>query len=1134
MAHVILLPKPRDTANSWPSEGGTIAVGEPITLQKAKLIKNLDTDAHLSAEGIPSPWARALVMNWRLEDQNAPTGIAAISEMRALVLAQFLDRLRGELVVLTNDGSEGFSRLCKALRLGERYDSLIFWRAHNLIPFAEGEMIAGTTSDCLFFSAGDLDVEALTRALRAIISPRLYSALFDVKSTEPDFAATLAQYLGYLAGLLPGSPWRTALETWQTELNKVGGNPVMTATKQFMLVERLPIVTRVWVDQTPWDCPECVTAGKSWLNAAGTEQNLTQALTAQQAKISCQEHRVLIRKDSGMGDAVSFADFGCYKTKRYDASRKEFTDHLYVWYEPVAWPKSASRSRVIVARGQPPYVEHRFNNQTVRVEGQLIKLSDVLLDEVAWPLRTDTAKPAPVDVPIRGEFASLLEDCEADPVAPLWKLRLKGYPGEVTRNFPDRSSSTSWAKSAILIWPPEEIQGWAVDYIAASAPNADRLAFRTIELDPQHGGLKLSPDLRLLGLYRTNGSAIRYVELGEIDRQFQSLGLLRVNRNPVEPRPGPRADVVIDFGTSNSAALWKLTDQEPEFLYSGVGGDHPVTQTFSPTTSADEVKNLERAVSLMLGWYEEDHPRPFVPSLLAEPDDLHSGGCCFIPPRPLALRLLMRPTERRLFAKLKWDDWSQSRTQQRVAALLEALLLPVFWDLRKKGVTAWTLRATYPLAFKTAGGNKAETYEKIVNDTVRNLVRKTDNRPSRVGLPEPDFVELHSESAAGAALLQHGNSTHEVSLDLGGGTLDVAVVVGPQGQRLCQAPPGTVLAADSLSYAGRDLIRAIVAAYGDILPRQLASKFDSSAGSQQTTDRISPDILVEQLEVIINRDGVDGLARVLAEKGNGLIGDSLALARQSLRLRWEALLAGIKLYLRILLEGAIRNPKPGVVPMLEQQRICIGFNVLGQGWELLKFLHPDGAATYLRDCLQLICSHVAESLKVKLADEPIVNVLRLNLNPKTALVQGALGLGRAPAQSPTAFLARNADTRYTFLGIALRQGDDRGNLDPISRLSELLPDHRPDSPGDIGYKDLLDELWEQIDNRDRQRAKDHILDSQTLKHSLSVDSVERYLILEGQKSFETAWKAGASPEGSLLAHFLETVWKPVWTEATLG
>jgi hypothetical protein len=460
-------------------------------------------------------------------------------------------------------------------------------------------------------------------------------------------------------------------------------------------------------------------------------------------------------------------------------------------------------------------------------------------------------------------------------------------------------------------------------------------------------------------------------------------------------------------------------------------------------------------------------------------------------------------------------------------ALLEALFLPVFWDLRRKGVTAWTLRATYPLAFKTAGGNKAATYETIVEEAVQNLV-------PRVTLPKPEFVELHSESAAGAALLQHGNSTHEVSLDLGGGTLDVAVVVGPAGQRLCQAPPGTVLAADSLSYAGRDLLRAIVAAYGDMLPRQLASRFDSPAGSQHTTDKVSPDISVEQLEVIINRDGLAGLAQLLAETGNGVGGDSLALARQSVRLRWEALLAGMKLYLRRLLQGAIRNPKPGFVPTLEKERICVGFNVLGQGWELLKFREPDGATSYLRGCLQVICREVARSLNVELADEPIVNVLPINLHPKTALVQGALKLGRPETQSATAFLARNADMRNTFLGVALRRDGGQARLDPVTRLSELHADDRPNLPGDIGYKELLDELWEQIDDRDRQLAKDHILYSETLKRSLGADSVEKYLVLEGQRSFGNAWKFGASPESSLLAHFLETVWKPVWSEAALG
>lgn len=86
----------------------------------------------------------------------------------------------------------------------------------------------------------------------------------------------------------------------------------------------------------------------------------------------------------------------------------------------------------------------------MRVEGQLVNLSDVLLDEVAWPARVDGGDRNPVDIPIHGEFACLLDDCQVERAVPQWKIRLKGYPTEIQKSFPDKATSTSWSKSAIL------------------------------------------------------------------------------------------------------------------------------------------------------------------------------------------------------------------------------------------------------------------------------------------------------------------------------------------------------------------------------------------------------------------------------------------------------------------------------------------------------------------------------------------------------------------------------------------------------------------------------------------------------------------------------------------------------------
>jgi hypothetical protein len=233
------------------------------------------------------------------------------------------------------------------------------------------------------------------------------------------------------------------------------------------------------------------------------------------------------------------------------------------------------------------------------------------------------------------------------------------------------------------------------------------------------------------------------------------------------------------------------------------------------------------------------------------------------------------------------------------------------------------------------------------------------------------------------------------------------------------------------------------------------------------------------------------------------------------------------------LEGAIRNPTPGFAANIQGQRISVGFNLLGQGWELLRFLDASSPAEYLRSRLEGICREVANEVGAALPDEPIVQALPSDVNPKTAVVEGALRLDQQPAQAPAAFLALDADTRNTFIGMVLCIDGSGGILDPSTRISQLGPQQRPNFAGDIGYGRLLEELWLQIPERYRKRVKDHLLGSWAYRSHYVCDSVEKHVILRGQNSFNNAWRFNRHPQTSLLADFLTDVWKPIWAETAL-
>ena len=170
-------------------------------------------------------------------------------------------------------------------------------------------------------------------------------------------------------------------------------------------------------------------------------------------------------------------------------------------------------------------------------------------------------------VPIR-LFWSAIADFD-QPRNRQWSLSLHGYRGEVGRSAPAAPPSKLWETSTIVVWPPRELEKSGNRLHSRFSPAVRKPAVQDCQPTCWRRRLRSFPRRRmLLGLYRTEGSKIRYIELGEkTTGKFRPMGLMKVNRAPVPGTRGPaHREVVIDFGTSNSAVLWKLTDHEPRFL----------------------------------------------------------------------------------------------------------------------------------------------------------------------------------------------------------------------------------------------------------------------------------------------------------------------------------------------------------------------------------------------------------------------------------------------------------------------------------------------------------------------------------------------------------------------------------------
>jgi hypothetical protein len=1037
---------------------------------------------------------------------------------------QFLGLLAGERVDLAS-GSDPVGRLCRVMLLLGDQKQLILWRARELPAFGDDEIVGASTLRCIFFPAADTDLPRLEKALLQSCGPGTPAAALNVNCdiADPDLAATVAVYLQTLFSQAPDRPWASALDEWCRELQATAGVArTYSSSGDALHGQSLQLDFMNWIDQDAWNCPVCADSRQSWTSRASV-----QTINAGQPHIFCDIHGREICKSGGRGDPVSYSDLGACLENRT----------LYVWKEERAWPTRRHGQSAVANLGHATgYIEHHFGRRVVRIQGNLLTKSEVLLDDVAFMARPEAdriappasgavysgfdpttfmARPdadrvAPVDIPVRAEYAWLIESCEAQPLAQRWSIKLKALPQEI-HPFPAGANSTAWSKSTILVWPPQKIAGWHLDYIAAAAPTAERLSYRMISEMPDGSLAPVSNvHLRPGGLYRIDSGSTRYIELEEWDGGGRKpLGLMNVTRGLLRPNTNPTAIVALYFGTSSSAVHWKLSDGRKGFLSSGstnpmIVSAHPVT--FNP----EDFGVLKRATAVLLSWLPEDavRIRPYVPSLLAEPAPEHAEGCPYIPSRENGLRLYKIQGElKRVFGELKWDNWSDPKTRSRVSQLVESLLIPSLWELVKNGVQSWSLRVTFPLAFDTEGLARSNDYRAILNEVLGHLCG-----PGLTGLPVTQ-PPLFSESAAALALLPHHVNAHEFALDLGGGTLDVAVT-GPSPNG---AQSQTLLAADSLPYGARAFLRAIVTAFGDglfdqvedILPLELRDNW---------TRPLEMETWIEVLELVLQSEGIPGLGGVVQRARDSIGG----IAFQELAIRWKALLAGIQLYLRRMLEGTLLRMN-GNSPAKSTGEFALSFNLLGQGWELLRLFDLGvGPVDFLKPRILPIADQVAKIAGAVVKEAP-VQMLPSMVNPKTAVVEGVIQLSEDqahPLQQQLLAAASRAGQRHTFLGVDLKGSRGRV-LSYCMPLSEVTPDMRPDRPGDPGYAELIDSLWTEIPDSDRELAQHKLLKSSRFKDNFG--SASERLISLGQTSFNDAWLRGTTPRVNLLAHFLENV-----------
>lgn len=161
----------------------------------------------------------------------------------------------------------------------------------------------------------------------------------------------------------------------------------------------------------------------------------------------------------------------------------------------------------------------------------------------------------------------------------------------------------------------------------------------------------------------------------------------------------------------------------------------------------------------------------------------------------------------------KWDSESVgNKRYAHRAVYLENILVAAFATLRLSGCKILTeIIATYPGAFssQTVDGKKADTesYKEDLSLIIDKLSQQTGIAITHTAEHKP-AISLRSETCAALAGCSRDKSEISLTIDMGGGTTDIGLIIPDKDQPKDTAKLKYYMA--SLRYAGTDLLKAIV------------------------------------------------------------------------------------------------------------------------------------------------------------------------------------------------------------------------------------------------------------------------------------------------------------------------------------
>ena len=744
-----------------------------------------------------------------------------------------------------------------------------------------------------------------------------------------------------------------------------------------------------------WTCADCDRARSPWVSRFGGQ---TTAIDVSADAPRCSEHRNTILTSGSR--AVTLADLGA--AKGHVVRKGTVEPRLYIWNDVDLGARLVKNGHT---ESTVEYSYLRAGGPRLELRGEVISVDQVVVPAMPVPRGESGFTHT---LPIASQYLHLVDESRTrwHEAKGQWEVWLRGRPDPVPYQVPTDAANPT---DGIVIWPRAEYQGasrtsWRRQMVGVIFRFADAVAL--VSSRPSQAGRNDSDEAFEVSAFANSamlidaappGSRVRYVVLGKRGPGgLSERGAVPIQLTAIPlPRSQATGWIALDFGTANTTVVYQLDgDAKPTPLTDGVASDG---ESFYPSRGAAFARELEDTMRLYSGWYKpEIGPKPMQGTLLFKDADQHS-----VVPRSLMKKLTAGKDT--ILGNLKWQGL-ETYDDSAVRAYMERVLLPAFHALVAKGVERYRFVATYPLAFDPIRRIRFEEALKTVLTTIEEATK----------LERLEF-KLISESHAGTHAVAARGAPYSLTLDMGGGTTDLALIRKTEGKKQ------EVLMAESLRIGARDLIRAALHGQNGV-EQQIASAMGATPGPLS----VSAEVAVESLLGM-----KDAQVRLLTASPSGGV-----MRRQRIAaLLSGVIVAAVRLVVAALAHDAARNDRPKINVFL-----------LGQGWHLMHngLLPEPFTEERFLECLQERGSQL---------DFQRVDQLPTSTERKLQLVNGAISLAALGIN-----LGKPTAGSYAGMDIAMADGRDVQMSDPIGAM--------PDGDyayGDPGVDPIIEELLETME-----------------------------------------------------------------------